>query len=47
MAGYILFIRAITPIHVGSSEIGIVDKPIQRDHLGLPIIFASSFFGYR
>lgn len=43
--GYLLFINALTPIHVGSSESGAIDKPIQRDHLGLPIIFSSSLKG--
>jgi len=41
----LLFIKAITPIHVGSSIEGAADKSIQRDHLGLPIIFASSLKG--
>ena len=45
MRGGLLFIKLLTPLHVGSSETGIIDRPIQRDHLGLPIIFGSSLKG--
>jgi len=41
----LIFIKAITPIYVGSSVESVADKSIQRDHLGLPIIFASSLKG--
>lgn len=43
--GRLLFIKNITPLFIGSSEIGVIDKPLQRDHLGLPIIFSSSLKG--
>ncbi len=38
--------RSVTPIHVGSGRGGeLVDLPIQRDSMNLPIIFASSIKG--
>jgi len=41
------FIKAITPLHVGSgSDLGVVDMPIQREsHTGFPKIEASSLKG--
>jgi len=41
------FIKAITPLHVGSgSDLGVVDLPIQREsHTGFPKIEASSLKG--
>jgi len=43
----ILFLKAITPMHVGSgSDLGIVDLPIQRErHTGFPKIEGSSLKG--
>lgn len=45
-AGDLLFIRAITPLHVGVGRAGgIVDLPVQKDLYGYPIIYASSLKG--
>jgi CRISPR-associated protein Cmr4 len=40
-------IQCISPLHVGSGESheGFVDIPIQRDHLGFPVIWSSSLKG--
>lgn len=41
-----ILVYSITPIHVGAGRsAGIVDLPIQRDALGYPVIFSSSFKG--
>ena len=41
-----ILVYAITPIHVGAGRsVGIVDLPIQRDAIGYPVIFSSSFKG--
>jgi len=41
-----ILVYSITPIHVGAGRaVGIVDLPIQRDALGYPVIFSSSFKG--
>jgi len=46
LKGFPLLIYAITPVYVGMGRSsGIVDLPIQRDPLGFPIIFSSSFKG--
>ncbi len=45
-AGDLLFIRAITPLHVGVGRTGgVVDLPIQRDEYGYPCIYSSSIKG--
>jgi len=43
----LLYIRALTPIHVGvgRGEGVHVDLPVQRDEFGFPTIWASSFKG--
>ncbi|WP_048058850.1 type III-B CRISPR module RAMP protein Cmr4 [Desulfurococcus amylolyticus] len=43
----LLYIRALTPLHVGVGryEGSIVDLPIQRDEFGFPTIWASSLKG--
>jgi len=40
-------IQCVSPLHVGSGESheGFVDIPIQRDHLGFPVIWSSSLKG--
>jgi len=47
MKSKLFFIKAITPLHVGSgSDLGVVDLPIQREaHTGFPKIEASSLKG--
>jgi len=41
-----ILVYATTPIHVGAGRsVGIVDLPIQRDAIGYPVIFSSSFKG--
>ena len=47
MKAKLFFIKAITPLHVGSgSDLGVVDLPIQREaHTGFPKIEASSLKG--
>ncbi|AWR98120.1 type III-B CRISPR module RAMP protein Cmr4 [Acidianus sulfidivorans JP7] len=41
-----ILVYAVTPIHVGAGRsVGIVDLPIQRDSIGYPVIFSSSFKG--
>ena len=45
-SGDLLFVRAITPLHVGVGRAGgIVDLPVQKDLYGYPIIYASSLKG--
>ena len=45
-SGDLLFIRAITPLHVGVGRAGgVVDLPVQKDLYGYPIIYASSLKG--
>lgn len=43
----LIFIRAITPLHVGSGRgySSYVDLPVQRDEFGFPTIWASSLKG--
>ncbi len=42
----LVFIEAITPVHVGTGRaIGVVDLPIQRDAFGYPVIPPSSLKG--
>lgn len=42
----LLFIRTLTPLHVGVGRAGgIVDLPVQRDLYGYPIIYSSSIKG--
>ncbi|NPA69900.1 MAG: type III-B CRISPR module RAMP protein Cmr4 [Crenarchaeota archaeon] len=45
--GKLIFIRAITPVHVGIGRVygEAVDLPIQRDEFGLPVIWGSSLKG--
>ena len=47
MKAKLFFIKAITPLHVGSGrDLGVVDLPIQREaHTGFPKIEASSLKG--
>jgi len=43
---YSVLAYAITPVHVGSGRSpGVVDLPFQRDSIGYPIVYASSFKG--
>ncbi|MCY0858875.1 MAG: type III-B CRISPR module RAMP protein Cmr4 [Sulfolobaceae archaeon] len=43
---FLVLSYAISPVHVGAGRApGAVDLPIQRDNIGYPIIFASSFKG--
>mgnify|MGYP001626208023 CR=1 FL=1 len=46
-SAFILYIRALTPLHVGVGryEGSITDLPIQRDEFGFPTIWASSLKG--
>jgi CRISPR-associated protein Cmr4 len=44
--GFLLLAYSVTPVHAGSGRSpGIVDLPVQRDSLGYPTVFASSFKG--
>jgi CRISPR-associated protein Cmr4 len=43
---YLILAYAVTPIHVGAGRSpGVVDLPFQRDSIGYPIIFGSSYKG--
>lgn len=43
---FLLGISPVTPLHMGMGRAGgVVDLPVQRDSLGLPIIYASSLKG--
>ncbi len=46
-AGKLIFLKAITPIHVGTGRTygEAVDLPIQRDEFGIPVIWGSSLKG--
>ncbi len=46
-AGKLIFLRAITPVHVGIGRVygEAVDLPVQRDEFGLPVIWGSSLKG--
>ncbi|MEB2792990.1 MAG: type III-B CRISPR module RAMP protein Cmr4 [Caldisphaeraceae archaeon] len=44
--GSIIFAYSLTPVHAGMGRSpSVVDLPVQRDNLGYPIIFSSSFKG--
>jgi len=43
---YLILAYALTPVHVGMGRApGIVDLPFQRDSIGYPIVYGSSFKG--
>jgi CRISPR-associated protein Cmr4 len=43
---YLILAYAITPVHVGMGRApGVVDLPFQRDSIGYPIVYGSSFKG--
>lgn len=43
---YLLLSYSLTPVHIGAGRSpGVVDLPFQRDSLGYPIVFGSSFKG--
>lgn len=43
---YLVLAYAVTPIHVGAGRApGVVDLPVQRDTIGYPIVYGSSFKG--
>ncbi|MBB5254877.1 type III-B CRISPR module RAMP protein Cmr4 [Sulfurisphaera ohwakuensis] len=43
---YLVLAYAITPVHVGMGRApGVVDLPFQRDSIGYPIVYGSSFKG--
>ncbi|TRM86750.1 type III-B CRISPR module RAMP protein Cmr4 [Sulfolobus sp. E3] len=43
---YLFLSYAVTPVHVGTGRSpGVVDLPFQRDSMGYPIIYGSSFKG--
>ncbi|ACR41493.1 type III-B CRISPR module RAMP protein Cmr4 [Saccharolobus islandicus] len=43
---YLILAYAVTPVHVGMGRApGVVDLPFQRDSIGYPIVYGSSFKG--
>ncbi|MGC9117048.1 MAG: type III-B CRISPR module RAMP protein Cmr4, partial [Conexivisphaera sp.] len=46
LAGRLLLAYSLTPVHAGAGRsVGAVDLPVQRDPIGYPVIFSSSFKG--
>jgi CRISPR-associated protein Cmr4 len=42
----LVLIESVTNIHPGIGRFGgVIDMPVQRDHLGYPVIYASSLKG--